>query len=143
MNYDNVMLMIQDFTGHQWIPLAILVVGWLTSMFSDVSNFPVNIPDRWKPVVVIVLGQAYAVLEAIQGGSAWKTAVTHGLVVSFTTMGLFDLLVKAVFNGNIPSWLQVVSLFNPKLVSLKAEGKGFIRPLVGFWHSPSETKKAE
>lgn len=109
-------------TGHKWLPLAIVVVGLLVSWTSDTSKFPVNIPDRYKPLVAIVLGQAYAVLEAVQGGSSWTTAVGHGVLVALSSAGLANLISTTIFNGNVPSWLSWVTALDPKRVAAKKAG---------------------
>lgn len=97
------------FQQHAWMALAVLVMGFVTRVLKSDTKFPIDIPSRWQPVIVLVLGQAYAGLQAVAGGVAWKTAVTQGLVASFLTMGLFDLVVKAAFDGkDIPpffTWL--------------------------------------
>lgn len=85
--------------------IAVVVVGAITRLLKSDTKFPIDIPARWQPVIVLVIGQAYAVLQAIVGGVNWKTAVTSGLQVAFLTMGLFDLVIKALFNGDAPWWL--------------------------------------
>lgn len=120
----------QDITGHQWMPLAILVIGFLTTTLSDTSKLPVSIPDRWKPVLVVVLGETYAVLIDHQGGTAWLPSIWHGVVTAFSAMGLFDLVVNSLFNGNLPKWLAWLALIDPKLVAAKNIG-ALKAPLVG------------
>lgn len=97
----------------KWLPLAIIVIGYLTRLLTDESKFPVSVPARWRPVVVVVLGQLYGCLMLAENGATWKTVVVTGLVTSFVTMGLFDLLVKAVFNGQPPWWVDVLALIFP------------------------------
>lgn len=138
MDPNSIMQALTLAMGHQWMPLAVLVVGWLVMACSDTSKLPISIPDRFKPLLVLVLGQVYAVLEAVQGGSAWQAAVWHGLVVAFTTMGLFDVLVKAIFNGNLPTWLQWVTLIDPSLAALKRVGPLPAAPLFGFRKVPEK-----
>jgi hypothetical protein len=131
MDIATIMQAIKDITGHQWMPLAILIIGYLVTLTSDVSKFPVTVPARWKPVIVLVLGQAYAVLQNINGGEKWQSAVYHGLLTSFATMGLFDLVINGIFNGNLPKWLAWLAFFDKKLVAAKAQGATIDAPLVG------------
>jgi len=92
----------------QWMPMAILVIGYLVRLTSQQSKFPLNIPTRWQPIVVLALGQVYAVMVSVSGGGAWGPSALHGLEVAVWTMGLFDVVVKAVWNGNTPPWLSVI-----------------------------------
>jgi hypothetical protein len=99
-----------DFLAHRhWMPVAVAVIAWLVSMTSDWSRFPVTVPDRWKPVVALVLSQAYAVLVAASDGTPLGTAALHGLETALVTMGGFDLLAKAVWPAP-PPWLAWVRL---------------------------------
>jgi hypothetical protein len=96
-----------------YLPLAIIVVGYLARLTSDMSKFPIDIPKRAQPLVVVVLGQAYAVLLHVSTGARWQEAVINGLLVSFLTMGLFDLVVKAIFGGKEPAWLARLAFIFP------------------------------
>ena len=106
-------VLIQSALAHRWLGLAIVIIGWLTRIVSSDSAFPVTIPTRWKPVLVIILGQAYGALTLILGGASWQSAVIDGLMVAFCTMGLFDLVIKAIFNGNEPRWIKILALVFP------------------------------
>lgn len=126
-----ILQLFQDVTGHKWMPLAILVIGYVSTLVSDTSRMPFNIPDRWKPVFVVVLGQAYGALQAIgSGAQVWPT-VYHGLVTAFVTMGLFDFVVKAVFNGDLPKWLAWLALIDPNLAQAKKAGMLPPQPVFG------------
>jgi len=94
------------FASVKWVPVAVASIAWLTSLTSDWSRFPLEVPDRWKPVVVMVLGQVYAVLLAILAGVPWKEAAWQGVVTSVATMGTFDLLSKAVWGDDPPPWAR-------------------------------------
>lgn len=133
MDMQTVLVMIQDFTGHKWLPLSIVVVGYLTMLLGDTSKLPISIPDRWKPVLVIGLGQVYAILDKVQGGDSWKHAVWVGVMTAFGAMGLFDLLIKAAFDGKVPKWLQWLALIDPKLVEAK-QTVGIVAPVLGRAH---------
>jgi len=92
-------------TTHKWLPLAILVMSWGTALTNNWSRFPVTVPTRYQPLVVLVMGQVYGMLEAVLGGASWKNAVVSGLVASVGTMGAYDVVMKALFNGQVPPWL--------------------------------------
>jgi hypothetical protein len=125
-----------DVNSRAWMALAVLLVGYVTTLTSDTSKFPVNIPTRWQPVVVVVLGQVYAVLLSIQGGTPWEPSVWHGLLVSFTTMGLFDLVINGIFNGNPPSWLKWLAAIDPNLAAAKMRGVQLVGPVLGHKSVP-------
>ncbi len=80
------------FHSHSWLALAVVVMGFVTRLLKSDTKLPVNIPARWQPVIVVVLGQVYAVLQATAGGLTWKLAVEQGVYASFITLGLFDLV---------------------------------------------------
>lgn len=117
-------------TGHQWLGIAIVLVGWAVSLTSDTSKLPLNIPDRFKPLIALLFGQLYAVLEAIQSGEDWKTAVAHGIVAALSATGFSTIVVNTIFNGTLPKWLSWVSVIDPKLVQAKKLGL-LVAPLWG------------
>lgn len=119
MDLATILQFFEDVTGRKWLPLAILVVGYLVAIASDTSKLPISIPDRYKPLAAIVLGQVYAVLQAITGGVSWKRAVWNGLVTAFGAMALFDVLVKTIWQGNPPAWIAKFTFADPKLVEAK------------------------
>lgn len=110
MNIETILQWLQLGTEHKYLLLAVAVIGWLTSLTSDWSKFPVTVPARWQPLVAALLGVAYGVLNSIQGGVAPWRAVVGGLVVGLATAGLYDAVVKSVFGGVVPGWLAWLSL---------------------------------
>jgi hypothetical protein len=92
----------------QWMPVAIIAIGYLVRLTSQNSKFPINVSTRWQPVIVVALGQVYAVLVAVSSGARWDLAIEHGLETAAWTMGLFDLVVKAIWNGTEPTWLSML-----------------------------------
>ena len=42
-----------------------------------------------------------------------QTAIVTGLVVSFFTMGLYDLVVRAIFGDQVPWWIDIFALIFP------------------------------
>lgn len=129
-------------TSHQWLPLAILVVGLLVSWTRDTSKFPINIPARFQPLVALVLGTIYAVLQAVSSGTAWHTAIENGLLMAMSSAGFAQLLVNTVFNGKLPSWLSWLTAVDPALVAAKKAGKVISAPLFGRSKVVVETAKA-
>lgn len=98
--------------AHKWLAGGVVLVGFVARLFKDDTKFPVNIPARWQPVLVVALWQLYAVLVQVQSvaaGTPLLPIVGHALWMAFFTMGLFDLVVKALFNGkDIPAFLSVI-----------------------------------
>ena len=93
------------FASKQWMPIAIIAIAYLVRLTSDQSKFPVFVAARWRPMIVIALAQVYAILAAVQAGTTWQDAGLHGLETAVWTMGLFDVLVNAIWNGKEPPWL--------------------------------------
>jgi hypothetical protein len=124
---------IQDFTGQKWLPLAMILISYATAAMGDTSKLPISIPDRWKPVLILGLGQVYSVLQAEEGGVPWQKAVWNGVVASFGAMGLFAVAFKAIFPKGAPSWLSWLAFIDPQLVSAKAT-VGLDTKLFGFSH---------
>jgi hypothetical protein len=123
--------MFADFTDQKWLPLAMLLISYMTAAMGDTSKLPISIPDRWKPVLVLALGQVYTVLQAEQGGIPWQKAVWNGIVASFGAMGLFAVAFKSIFPAGAPSWLSWLAFIDPQLVSAKAT-VGLDTKLFGF-----------
>jgi hypothetical protein len=99
---------IADITQKKWMALAVLIIGYLHVLFSNASTFPVNIPTRFRPLVVIIFGQGYTIISAVSGGEACLPAIEHGLLIAFTTMGLAQVLTTLIFPNGLPSWLKWV-----------------------------------
>jgi len=99
--------------AHKWMALAVAVTGYLARLSKDDSRFPVSIPSRYRPVLVLVLGQGYAVLQATQNGMPWQEAIKMGLTTSVWTLGLYSLVIKALFNGTEPAWMKTLALVFP------------------------------
>jgi peptidoglycan/LPS O-acetylase OafA/YrhL len=90
-----------------YMMLAIIVVGYLWRICASDSNFPVDIPTRWRTVLVIVLSQIYSTLIAhAKDGASWNDAITHGFFTAFIVLGLGTFIIQGVFNGNEPRWLK-------------------------------------
>src|ERR1700722_2842840 len=105
---------IADITQKKRMALAVIVIGFLHVLFSNSSSFPVNIPQRFRPLIVIVLGEGYAVIEAVSSGEMSLPAVEHGLLLAFTTMGLAEVLTPLICPNGLPSWLKWIQ--QPALV---------------------------
>lgn len=119
MDINSILQIIGDFTGHKWLPLAMLLISYATAALGDTSKLPISIPDRWKPVLIVGLGQVYAILQAETDGVAWQKAIWNGIVASFGAMGLFAIAFKAIFQGSVPKWLQWIAFIDPTLVQAK------------------------
>ncbi len=109
MNLDTLLQLAKLFTDHKYIPIAIVLIGWLTSLTSDWSKFPITIPGRYQPLVAAGLGIVYGMLEKIDSGTVWWKAILGGLLVGLATGGLYDVVINAIFAGKVPSWLAWLS----------------------------------
>lgn len=114
MDFETIQKVLSLGTEHKYLALAVFVVSWMTAMTSDWSKCPITVPDRAKPVVVLLLAQVYPLLNAAylanQNGQpilpAVKSAAISGLLVAGGAFALFAVVVKAIYNGNPPAWLR-------------------------------------
>jgi hypothetical protein len=128
----DILQMIQDLTGHKWILVAIAVLGWLSAAVSTTSKLPINISDRYRPLFVILVAEAYAIIvDKQQTGEAWGVAIWQGLLTACATMGLFEVAVTATFGGKLPKWMAWLALIDPKLAEAKVEGTLVPGPVLG------------
>lgn len=98
--------LLHDATARKWFPLVVVVIGLLTQFASKNSKWPwPNVEARYQPIVALVLGQVYAVLESIQSGTPWTQAALHGVEVAFLAMGAYDIAIKTACGGTLPAWL--------------------------------------
>jgi hypothetical protein len=105
-------------SAHNYLALAILTIGWVLRLLSPQSKFPVTLPliagRDARPLVGAVLGLTYGILVAHKAGEAWLPAIEHGAMTGLLTLGLFDLIVKFVWNGKAPSWIDALAGVFPK-----------------------------
>lgn len=101
---------------HKWLVVAMAAISWATALLGKDSRFPITIPisDRWKPVLVLALGQVYAVLQAVLGGKPAPEAVLEGVEASFGALGLFAVFVKTLGNGDVPPALKWLAALTKK-----------------------------
>lgn len=108
--------------AHAWAPLSILVMLWFYRALADDSKFPLSWPAKWakwKPVVLIALGQAICVTKAITVSHlAWYVAVEHGVIISFMALGGVHILRLWWPEGQEPTWLKYLVLAFGKVVEL-------------------------
>jgi hypothetical protein len=102
--------LIKTVMAKRWLAAAIVVLGYMTRLVRDDSRFPVTLNKRWHPVFVVLFSQAFFVACAVEQGTPVKSAAVTALVVAFSTMGLFDLVMKALLNGNEPAWMKWLAL---------------------------------
>jgi hypothetical protein len=108
-----------DVTGHRWMPLAVLLSGWLVMLLRRDSRFPVSIPDRWssnrwKPVVVLLASAAYGGLALMLDPAVhWQDALVLSVRSAVFTLGLYAVVIKAAFGDKVPAWLQRLALIFP------------------------------
>lgn len=101
---------LQAFADGKWLLLAIAAITYLTRLTAPDSKFPIHIPTRWAPVVALALGQVLAILQVVAGGTTAPRAIFNGAVVSFISMGSFDVVAKAVMGDKEwPQWLKALA----------------------------------
>jgi len=119
--YVNIVLQLsQDVIGQKWGLLVVALAGLTVQLLSQESRFPISMPaswntDRWKPVAVLVAGTVYTELAAVlvDHTMTWQQAVVAGVKTSMWTYGLFALVIKAAFKGNVPKALRWIAMMLP------------------------------
>ena len=109
--------------SHDWIALAVLLIGLVQAWLSSDSAFPVTISDRWKAVVTVALGQVYAVMIVVQAHQPWVAAAVHGLATSLIVL----LTSHAIWSQNAPAWVKWLAMFLQEVSDTtddKAKSKG-------------------
>lgn len=94
----------------KWTALAALIISWLVRLMSNDTKLPIAVPDRWKPVVVLALGQVYGVLQSVLSGKRWPEAVVQGLVASGAAFTLYAAVVKSIWGDDAPPWAKALAL---------------------------------
>lgn len=117
--------LLQDLTGHRWLPAIALLSSYVVMLLSNDSRFPISMPswwneDRWKPVAVLVASQVQAAIVAFMpaalggGGMDWKHVVILGLRSAMWSLGLWALVAKAIYKDHLPKWLLWLAMMLPK-----------------------------
>lgn len=112
--------LIKDATGSKWGPLMILVSSWVVQLLTQDSKFPISLPAKWnsnvwKPVVVLLASTAQAiVVSIIQQHVDPVHAILLGLRTAMWTLGLWALVIKAIYNGKPPKWMDYLAFILPK-----------------------------
>jgi len=96
--------------SHNYLALAVVVIGWLARMLKKDSRFPLTVPERWRPFAVVLLGLAYGALVAVSGGEPWPEALRDGFEAALFAMGLYAVVIKAALGGNPPRFLALLAL---------------------------------
>jgi hypothetical protein len=114
-----VLQLLQDTMGSRWGPLMVLISSWIVQLLTQDSRFPISLPaswntNLWKPVAVLITSVAQSVvLSIVQGHSDPLHAVLLGLQTAVWTLGLWALVIKAIYNGKPPAWTNYLALIFP------------------------------
>jgi hypothetical protein len=108
---------------HAWAPIAIIIMLWLYRMLGDDSKFPITWPAgwaKWKPMVIIVLGQAICVVKAISVDHIkWFVAIEHGGALAFMALGGVHILQNWwPVPGTEPKWLRFLMLIGSRVIAV-------------------------
>lgn len=68
---------------HGTVALAAVAIG-LVVRLAKAGQIPAlaRVPARWRPLLVLVLGQVAGAVEAAARGMSWREAIVRGLVAS-------------------------------------------------------------
>lgn len=67
-----------------------LVVVWVLTQLVKSERIPGHIPVRYRPLLAIVFGQLYALIEAVSLGLDWKVAMTRGFTAAAGAIAAHD-----------------------------------------------------
>lgn len=99
--------------AHAWIPVAVLVVGYLVRLTADDTKFPVTIAPQWHPVIAIGLADLLILLKAWPD---WRAALNPAMLIA-----LGALIGKAYYaNKPEPAWLVWLAAVVPMPESITA-----------------------
>ncbi len=104
---------------HEWVPAIAIVSSYVVMLLDQDSRFPVSLPanwndNRWKPAAVLVAANVQAAIVALGTGMPPWQVVALGFQSTLFSYGLWALVVKAIYGGNVPKWLLWVSMALPK-----------------------------
>jgi len=114
-----ILQLLHDAMGSEWGPLMALLSGWIVQLLSEDSSFPISLPSSWntnvwKPVAIVLASEAQAVVVSIvQGHTDPVHTILLGLRTAMWSMGVWALVIKAIYNGKPPNWLNYLSLIFP------------------------------
>jgi hypothetical protein len=85
---------------HKWAALTALLIGALVRLMKeDVTSFPINVPKRWRPTTVVMLGIGSGVLERAAHGIPWSQAALGGLGAAGVAMMGHGVLIEGLRAG--------------------------------------------
>lgn len=104
-------LTVESASKGSWVAIAAVCI-WVFIRVLKSDSIPVSIPAPWRPVLAVVLGQAFAVLSSVVGGLSWSAAVVAGLVASAGAIGSQEVggAVKTVAKPPGPGMLLALTL---------------------------------
>ena len=111
---------VEAATGSKWGVLMILLSSWVVQLLSQDSKFPISLPkswgsNQWKPVAVLVASMVQAILAGIiQKHLDPVHAILMGLRTTVWTLGGWALLIKAIYDGKPPKWMDYLALIFPE-----------------------------
>lgn len=97
----DVLAIVELAHGHAWIPLAALVVGFLTRLLKTerAQSWLGPLPAAHRPKVALLFGVAAGVLDGIANGTQWHSALIGGVLSALIAMGGHDLLIESIRGG--------------------------------------------
>lgn len=77
MDSDQIAQLIEQ---RKWVPVAALVIAFVTRLVKSDTKLPIDVPARWRIWLVIGLGVSSGVLEHVIAGKTWTSALIGGAV---------------------------------------------------------------
>jgi len=92
--------LIQLAMDHKWVAVSALIIGALSRVAkAGKLTALMKVDARYRPLVVVGLGLASGVLEALMAGTAWPHALLGGLIAACVAMGGHNVLIEALRDG--------------------------------------------
>lgn len=92
--------LLQLAIDHKWVAVSALVIGALARAAKAGKLTPLmKVQPRYRPVLVMGLGIASGVLQAVVAGTSWTQALMGGVVASCVAMGGHGVLIESLRGG--------------------------------------------
>lgn len=90
---------------HQWVPLAMVVIGLVIRLLKSDTKIPVTIPPRARAVTALLLGVVAAGLHRVQSGVEWQQAIFESIVAALLAIAGHNVVIDGLRGGkefNLP-----------------------------------------
>lgn len=90
---------LQLLATHQWLAVSALVIGAIVRLLKGDTPLPLFVPPSLRAWLALGLGVASGVLDALQHGTPWLTALMGGLAAALTAISGHELMIEGLRSG--------------------------------------------